>query len=293
MREFEGKVAVVTGAASGIGRALADRFAREGMKVVLADIEEDALEGAVLELKRQERDVIGVLTDVSSLESVEELAQKTIDAYGGVHILCNNAGVSGDLDVLAKPMRVWEHSMKEWEWTFGVNFWGVVHGVKTFLPIMLEQDEEAHIVNTASMAGLMSGPTADIYGTTKHAVVRISEALHLQLAEIDSKVKASVLCPGFVDTNIGTSWRNRPDELWTGGARPSDEELERRRQVRISAQATRTNVITPEQVADQVFEAVRDERFYIITHDNFDDAIRTRMDNILERRNPIAITLGT
>ena len=289
MRDFEGKVAVITGGASGMGKAFAERFAREGVKIVLADVEEEALNATVLELQQAEHDVVGVLADVSSAQAIEELAEKTLDAYGKVHLLFNNAGVGGG----GEGSKLWEHSIQDWDWTFGVNLWGVVYGIKTFLPIMLEQGEEGHVINTASIAGLIGGAGLDIYGATKHAVVRISEALHLQLAEIDSKVKASVLCPGFVDTNIGTSWRNRPDELWTGGARPSDEELERRRQVRISAQATRTNVITPEQVADQVFEAVRDERFYIITHDNFDDAIRTRMDNILERRNPIAITLGT
>ncbi|MDP6606551.1 MAG: SDR family NAD(P)-dependent oxidoreductase [Dehalococcoidia bacterium] len=282
MREFEGKVAVVTGGASGLGRAFAERFAREDMKVVLGDVEEDALETTVLELRQQERDVTGVLCDVSIPESVEELARKALDAYGKVHILFNNAGVGGG----GEGGRVWEHSLEDWQWTFGVNWWGVVHGIRTFLPIMLEQDEEAHVVNTASIAGLVGGSGLDIYGATKHAVVRVSEALHFQLAELDSKVKSSVLCPGFVSTNIRTSWRNRPDELWAEGVRPSAEELERRWAAREAAQAERTNVIEPDNVAQQVFEAVRDEQFYIITHDHFDDGIRMRMENILQRRNP-------
>ena len=281
MREFEGKVAVVTGAASGIGRALADRFAREGMKVVLADIEEDALEGAVLELKRQERDVIGVLTDVSSLESVEELAQKTIDAYGGVHILCNNAGVSGDLDVLAKPMRVWEHSMKEWEWTFGVNFWGVVHGVKTFLPIMLEQDEEGHVVNTSSLAGLLTGASAVVYGTTKHAVTRLSEALDAQLRQQDAKVKASVLCPGLVETRIFASGRNRPDGLWD--ELPSEEE--RAQMAQEGASGAATAGIPPAEVAEMVLEGIKNEQFYILTLDGYEEMLRVRAQNTLEGGN--------
>lgn len=288
MRDFEGKVAVVTGGASGMGRAFAERFAREGVKVVIADVEEEALNATVQEMQQAEHDVIGVLADVSSAQAIEELAEKTLEAYGKVHLLFNNAGVGGG----GEGSKLWEHSIEDWQWTFGVNFWGVVYGIKTFLPIMLEQGEEGHVINTASIAGLIGGAGLDIYGATKHAVVRVSEALHLQLAELDSKVKASVLCPGFVDTNIGTSWRNRPDELWTDGARPSDEELEQRRQARAAVQATRLNVITPEQVADQVFEAVRDEQFYIITHDNFDDAIRTRMDNIMGRRNPVAPTFA-
>jgi NAD(P)-dependent dehydrogenase (short-subunit alcohol dehydrogenase family) len=289
MHDFEGKVAVVTGGASGMGRAFAERFAREGVKVVLADVEEDALNTAVQEMQQAEHDVVGVVADVSSAQAIEELAEKALDAYGKVHLLFNNAGVGGG----GEGAKLWEHSVEDWDWTFGVNFWGVVYGIKTFVPIMLEQGEEGHVINTASIAGLIGGAGLDIYGATKHAVVRVSEALHLQLAELDSPVKASVLCPGFVDTNIGTSWRNRPDELWTDGARPSDEELEQRRVARAAVRATRTNVITPEVVADQVFEAVRDEQFYIITHDNFDDAIRTRMDNILQRRNPIATVLGT
>jgi NAD(P)-dependent dehydrogenase (short-subunit alcohol dehydrogenase family) len=289
MRDFEGKVAVITGGASGMGKAFAERFAREGVKIVLADVEEEALNATVQEMQQAEYDIVGVLADVSSAQAIEELAEKTLETYGKVHLLFNNAGVGGG----GEGSKLWEHSVQDWDWTFGVNLWGVVYGIKTFLPIMLEQGEGGHVINTASIAGLIGGSGLDIYGATKHAVVRVSEALHFQLAELDSPVKASVLCPGFVETNIGTSWRNRPDQLWTDGARPSDEELEQRRQARASVQATRQNVITPQVVADQVFEAVRDEQFYIITHDNFDDAIRTRMDNILARRNPIAPALGT
>ena len=289
MRDFEGKVAVITGGASGMGKAFAERFAREGVKIVIADIEQEALDATVQELQQAEHDVIGVLADVSSPQAIEELAEKTLAAYGKVHLLFNNAGVGGG----DEGTNLWDHSLQDWQWTFGVNFWSVVHGIKTFLPIMLEQGEEGHVINTASIAGLIGSARLDIYGATKFAVVRITEALHFQLADLDSKVKASVLCPGFVETNIGTSWRNRPDELWTGGVRPSDEELERRRQVRITAQAVRTNVITAAQVADQVFAAVRDEQFYILTHDNFDDAIRLRADNILARRNPEAIAPQT
>jgi NAD(P)-dependent dehydrogenase (short-subunit alcohol dehydrogenase family) len=278
MREFEGKVAVVTGAASGIGRAMADRFAAEGMRVVLADIEEPALEAAVAELRQQEREVIGVRADTSSYESVQALAQRTLDEFGGVHIMCNNAGVGGG----GRGEAIWERSLNDWNWTFGVNWWGVVYGIKTFVPIMIEQGEPAAVVNTASVAGLTGG-MMDIYSITKHAVVRASEALHLQLAMRDSPVRAHVLCPGFVATKIAASSRNRPDELWD--ERPSDADLEAAWAEGIERIGELG--ISPSEVADQVFEAVRDEQFYILTHNDFDAAIRTRMENILERRNPV------
>lgn len=278
MQEFEGKVAVVTGAASGIGRAMAERFAAEGMRVVLADIEEPALELAVTELRQQEREVIGVRVDTSSYESVQELAQRTLDEFGGVHIVCNNAGVGGG----GLGEAIWERSLKDWDWTFGVNWWGVVYGIKTFVPIMIEQDEPAAIVNTGSVAGLVGG-MMDVYSITKHAVVRASEALHLQLTLRDSPVHAHVLCPGFVATKIGASSRNRPDALWD--ERPSDADLEA--QWAESIDRIGELGISPSEVADQVLTAIREERFYILTHDDFDEAIRMRMENILERRNPV------
>ncbi len=278
MQDFEGKVAVVTGAASGIGRAMADRFAAEGMKVVLADIEEPALEAAVAELRQQERDVIGVRADTSSYESVQDLAQRTLDEFGGVHILCNNAGVGGG----GLGETIWERSLNDWNWTFGVNWWGVVYGIKTFVPIMIEQDEPAAVVNTGSVAGLTGG-MMDIYSVTKHAVVRASEALHLQLTMRNSPVQAHVLCPGFVATKIGASSRNRPDDLWD--ERPDDAALEA--QWAESIERIGELGIPPSEVADKVLAAIRDEQFYILTHDDFDDSIRTRMENILERRNPV------
>ena len=202
MRDLAGKVAVVTGAASGIGRAMAERFAQEGMKVVLADIEEAALQATVRELKQQERDVIGVVTDVANPEAVDELARQTIDAYGKVHLVCNNAGVFLGM----KPM--WESTLRDWQWILGVNLWGVINGVRTFVPIMLAQDEPGHIVNTASQAGLVTANS--IYSLTKHGVVALSEGLHLQLRQQNAKVGVSVLCPLFVDTRIMEAERNRP-----------------------------------------------------------------------------------
>ena len=175
--------------------------------------------------------------------------------------------------------------MSDWQWTFEVNFWGVVYGIRAFLPIMLAQDEEGHVVNTASIAGLTSGAALPIYGASKHAVVRISEALHYQLAEQNAKVKVSVLCPGGVNTRIALATRNRPDELWDGTtARPTAEELERREQE--WAALTGERGMRPEDVAARVFQAIQDEQFYILTHDQYDGAIRTRMENILGRQNP-------
>jgi NAD(P)-dependent dehydrogenase (short-subunit alcohol dehydrogenase family) len=273
MREFEGRVAVVTGGASGIGRALAERFAREGMKVVVADVEEEALSAAVREMRQAEHQVTGVLTDVSRPESVEELARRALEAYGKVHIVCNNAGVAG-----GSGGPVWEQTLKDWQWLTGVNLWGVVHGVRTFLPIMLRQGEEGHVVNTASVAGLVPG--SGIYGVTKHGVVALSEALYSQLKQAEAKVGVSVLCPGFVRTRIHEAARNRPRELQNEGAAPADPALRAFGAQRILSGSP------PEMVAEKVFQAVREERFWVLPHDDFDEVIRARMESILSRANP-------
>jgi NAD(P)-dependent dehydrogenase (short-subunit alcohol dehydrogenase family) len=286
MRDFEGKVAVVTGGASGIGRALADRFASEGMKVVLADIREDTLTATVNEFKAREFDAIGVIANVSDSDSVDNLARQALDAYGAIHIVCNNAGVVADGDLGAPAdgslgPRMWDQSLDDWRWTFDVNVWGVLHGIRTFVPIMLAQDDEGHIINTASIAGLISGAGPAIYGASKHTVVRISESLHLQLAQIDSKVKTSVLCPSFVQTDLHDSFRTRPAELG-GDADPSAAAVASREVVDGLLRAG-----TPvEEIAELVLTAVQDEQFYILPHEALDIAIRSRMENILERRNP-------
>ena len=274
MKDFKDKVAVITGAASGIGRALADRCVQEGMKAVLADVEAEPLAKAEASLKASGATVLAVQTDVSQVRDVEALAQKTMEAFGAVHLLCNNAGVGTEA-------AVWESTLAEWEWVVGVNLWGVVHGVRVFVPLMLAQDAECHIVNTASTAGLISGPGLGAYKGTKHGVVTLSETLHHELAERGAKVKVSVLCPGIVNTRIMESVRNRPGDLPPTAPRgPASEERWEalRRLVPAGMPAA--------QVADAVFEALRKDRFYILTHPEGKEAVRTRMEDILQERNP-------
>jgi len=279
MREFRDKVAVITGAASGIGRALADRCVQEGMRVVLADIEEQALAEAASGLEADGARVLAVPTDVSLIGDIRALAQKTLDAFGSVHLLFNNAGVVG------VPGSVWENSHADWRWVIGVNLWGVIHGVRVFVPIMLDQGFECHIVNTASVAGLISDSGLGIYKVTKHGVVTLSETLYHELAETQAKVKVSVLCPGFVSTRLTDSDRNRPPGLKSDPTKPSissDNEASWHGFL-LGIQAG-----TPAaQIADFVFRAIREERFYILPHPKWKDRVRTRMEDILEERNPM------
>jgi len=280
VKEFRDRVAVVTGAASGIGRGLAERFAAEGMKVVLADIEEDALRQAEAEFREKGVDVLGIKTDVSKPEEVEKLAQETLDTFGAVHVLCNNAGVVSGFNVL-------DSSLKDWEWVMGVNLWGVIHGVRVFLPTMMQQDTEAHIVNTASLAGVMGG--GGIYGVTKQGVVALTESLFQDLAQAGSKVKVSVLCPGWVNTKIIDADRNRPEELQNAAEPPLDPQREARTEmVRNFLKSGQS----PAEIADKVFEAITEERLYILTHPEMNGIIGTRMENILAHRNPALVTLG-
>ena len=278
MREFEGKVAVVTGAASGIGRGLAERFAAEGMKVVLADVEDEALDVAVRELRQQEYDVLGVRTDVSSAQSVEDLAKRALEAYGKVHILCNNAGVA------AGAPSTWEYTIEDWDWVLGVNLMGVVHGLRSFVPLMLDQDEEGHIVNTASVWGLVSRGGA-LYGVSKFAVVRLTEGLYYDLEARNAKVKCSVLCPGAIATRIAVSARNRPATLREREANPEEEAAEAARREGV-IQRWQEFGMPPNEVAEIVLEAIKEERFYILTHPGVLDGVRLRMEDILEQRNP-------
>ena len=251
MRQFRDRVAVVTGGASGIGRAMAGRFAAEGMRLVLADVEEEPLAAAVADFEAAGSAVLGVVADVSVASDVDTVRDRALDAFGGVHVVCNNAGVGGG-GIVDAPLELWE-------WVIGVNLLGVVHGVHTFLPLLLEQDE-GHLVNTASLAGLGGVAGLGIYCTTKFAVVGLSESLYFELAARNSAVGVSVLCPGFVQTRIGESARNAPASItdWAGSA---------------DAQATRdiANALTaagikPAVVADAVFDAVVDGTFFILPH---------------------------
>ena len=275
MKVFKDRVAVVTGAASGLGRAMALRFAREGMKIVLADVEKEALSRTEKEFKESDYPVLAVRTDVSKGREVEALADKAFKAFGGVHILCNNAGV-------APGGTVWEQSEKDWEWTLGVNVWGVIHGIRVFLPRMLEQNAEGHVVNTASVAGLLSPPGMAMYCVSKHSVVTLTECLHHDLIEFGAKIRASVLCPAFVPTGISDSERNRPDALRDEKVK-SKIDLQREEQLR---HAVKSGRISAEQIADLVFQAIGANKFYILPHQKIKPAIEIRMQDILLERDP-------
>lgn len=278
MKEFNGKVAVVTGGASGIGRAMAERFAAEGMKVVLADVETGVLAQTEAEMKAAGATVVAVPTDVSSASELEALAGRTIDAFGAVHILCNNAGVPP----VVGPS--WELTEADWQWVLGVNLWGVILGIRAFVPIMLKQGSEGHIVNTASIAGLLSAPWAATYDVAKHGVVTLSESLHRELALTGSKVKVSVLCPAWVKTQLMDGERNRPSAL-RDEPRPESASP----QASVMEQAFRQFVAAgtePAGIAEMVLDAIREQRFYILPHPQWKEQVRARMEDILQERNP-------
>ena len=276
MKDFQGKVAVITGGASGLGRAMADRFSREGMSIVLADVEPNALARAEAEMKAAGAKVIGVRTDVSKAAEVDALAQKTLAAFGAVHLVANNAGVA--------PLgNAWENSVADWEWALGVNLWGVIHGVRVFTPILLAQGTEAHIVNTASVSGLISPPGSAMYNVTKHAVVTLTETLYHDLALKDARVGCSVLCPAYVPTGIVDSERNRPALLQNAAQKKTAEQQAREALLR---KAVTSGKLSAADVAQKVYEAVRDQRFYILTHPRIKPSIQWRMEDILQERNP-------
>ena len=281
MKEFQGKVAVITGAASGIGRVLAERCAQEGMIVVLSDVDDQNLIKAEQDLRTGGATVLAVRADVSRAADVEALARATLDAFGAVHLLCNNAGVAG-VGELLRP--IWESTLADWEWVMGVNLWGVIHGVRVFVPIMLKQDTDCHILNTASVAGFGSGAMLGIYTLTKHGVVTLSETLYHALAREGAKVKVSVLCPGPVNTPILESTLRRQRELHKNGAAQGlGGEEEDRMQAFLQAQQ---EGISPDDVAGCTFRAIREEKFYIFTHQGIKQSVRGRMEDILQERNP-------
>lgn len=275
MQDLADRVAVITGAASGIGQSLARRFAREGMKLVLADIEEAALLEVEKELRLGGTPVLAVKTDVSRKASVFALADRAFDAFGRVHIVCNNAGVSGGLG------HIWDIPDQDWEWIMAVNVYGVLHGIQAFVPRMIEHGEEGLILNTSSVVGLTTG-TSSAYGVTKHAVTRMTEGLHYDLRAAGSKLRAALLVPGATATNILYADRNRPQTLLV----PRDEEAQaaliQRRQTR--HEQLQEIGMTPEQLADITVEGIRQDRLYIIADpERTLPEVRLRMESILRK----------
>ena len=273
MKQLKGKVAAVTGAASGLGRSMALAFAAEGMDVALADVDEVSLSSVESEVQALGVRAITLKVDVSDAKQVDGLRDQALGRLGGVHVVCNNAGVS--------PLgAAWEASVADWQWILGVNLWGVIHGVRAFAPHLIAQDE-GHIVNTASVSGLISPPGSAAYNVTKHAVVALSETLHHDLRERNSRVGVSVLCPAYVPTGIVDSERNRPKEL---PASPKSEQTRAREAM--LRKAVTSGKVSADQVAQAVLAAIRDERFYILTHPRIKGAIRARMEDLLNDRAP-------
>ncbi len=281
MDSFAGKVAVVTGAASGIGLALAHRFADEGMKVMLADIEEEPLAAAEAAIRAKGGTAIAVRTNVMAEAEIRRLADTAFATWGNVHVLCSNAGVGGG----AGADGIWNVPREDWDWVLGVNFSGVLHGVRHFVPRMLAAGEPGHIVNTASVAGLVTA-TAGPYTVSKHGVVALSEMLYKDLKARASKLSASVLCPGWVDTNIMESVRNRPEEL-TPNALAQPAPTPRMQMIRKAVRELVRNGFPPAEVAGLVFDAIKNDTFYVVAvQPDINDAIALRLEDIRLRRNP-------
>ena len=281
MFEFPARVAVITGAASGFGQAFAQRAAAFRMKLVLADVNPEALAQTVDALRAAGADAIGVPTDVSNAAQVEALAQAALDAFGKVHLLFNNAGVgSGGF--------LWESSANDWAWVFGVNVMGVAHGVRAFAPLMLAQNEPAHIVNTASVAGLLSPPAMGVYNASKHAVVSLTETLYhdLQLAQAgrdaNARVGCSLLCPAFAPTGIADAERVRPADLRNEDG-PTRSQIAAGKQLQ---RAVRAGKLSAAEVAALTFDAVAARRFYIITHPAIMATVKLRHEDIEQLRDP-------
>lgn len=278
MDQFEGRTAVVTGAASGIGRALAERFAAEKMRVVLADVEAAPLREVEDALLERGADVLAVEMDVRKPESVEDLRRRAVEAYGNIHVLCNNAGVAtGGL--------MWELSTADWEWTLGVNLWGVINGIRAFLPGMLAHGEGGHIVNTSSIAGVVGGPFQAAYVVSKFGIIGASEALFYELRELNASVGVSVVCPGFVNTRIIDAVRNFPAEFGPRPPMAPDDASEALRQMMAAA-------MSPAEVADATFEAIRARQFWVLTHREFDVGLRQHAEAMLARGNPPILGMG-
>ena len=276
MKQLSGRVAVITGGASGIGKGMAEAFAARGMKLVIADIEDSALAPAVAGLKAGGAEVIGVRCDVTNPKSVDDLAQRALTQYGAVHVVCNNAGVAGAANMGA----LWELPLADWEWVLGVNTWGVIHGMRAFMPILAQQPE-AHVVNTASLAGTMA--SGGIYGVSKHACVAISEALYRECQLRAPNVGVSVLCPGWVNTRILESERNRPETPRPAPtAAPSSEFGAAREAVAALLKAG----LDPRRVGEIVADAMLSGTFYVYTHPHWNYMMKARFDAVLAGTPP-------
>ncbi|MFZ6721036.1 SDR family oxidoreductase [Undibacterium sp. Ji49W] len=279
MKVFKDRVAVITGGASGFGREFAIIGARLGMKLVLADVQQDALDKTRAELEAQGAQVLAMRCDVRHAEEVQALADATMEKFGAVHLVFNNAGVgSGGL--------IWENTQADWDWVIGVNLWGVIHGVRIFTNLMLECAKkdpqfEGHIVNTASMAGLLNAPTMGVYNVSKHAVVSLSESLYQDLKLVEAPIGASVLCPYFVPTGISQSHRNRPEDV--PGSAPTASQ---RAAQAMSDKAVNSGKVTAEEVAENTFKAIADEQFYIFSHPGALGNVQERMEDIVLQCNP-------
>ncbi len=281
--DFKGKTAVLTGAGSGFGLECARIGAKLGMNLVLVDVQQDALDQASAELKAevnaQGAEVLSFKLDVSSAEQMEAMGRAVFERLGAPHFVFNNAGVgSGGL--------IWENSVKDWEWVLGVNVMGVVHGVRIFTPMMLaaaakDPTWQGHIVNTASMAGLLNPPNMGVYNVSKHAVVALSETLYQDLALVTDQIGASVLCPFFVATGISQSHRNRPAEL--ASSKPTKSQLI---QQAMTGKAVGAGKVTAADVAQRVFEAIASNQFYIYSHPKAIQSVQTRLEDIMLARNP-------
>ncbi|MEM6999707.1 MAG: SDR family NAD(P)-dependent oxidoreductase [Pseudomonadota bacterium] len=279
MQDFAGKVAVITGAASGIGKALTEKCIAEGMHVVMADIEQAVLEEVAADLQATTNNqVVPVLANVAVEAELSKVLDEAVGQLGGVHLLFNNAGVGGGGNA-------WTATQKDWDWVLGVNLWSVIYGLLVFVPQMLKQNEPCHIVNTASVAGLIGGSTNALYSVTKHGVVALTENLSVDLQAEGAQIGCSVLCPGFVNTNIFNSGRNRPAEL-TNEEPPPAPTAEDEERFAMFQEILRQGMQPPE-IADIVFDAIRADRLYILTHEHFAEMIRTRADNIVNGTNPV------
>ena len=274
MRDFSNGTAVVTGAASGMGFAFAERFAAEGMNVVLADVEANALQAAVLRLEQQERSVVGIEVDTRNRESIVSLRDQAIDRFGNIHVLCNNAGVTSSEDGWAHSL--WEIPDSTWDWVLGV-----LYGIQTFLPHMIEHGEAGHVVNTSSVGGIVAGSGA--YSVSKHGVLSISEGLYLSLRSIDANVSASVLCPGLVNTNLINAERNRPEQFG-GPTVPAESDP--------TSSMGWQSAMDPSVVADRVWESIVNDTFYILPHPGWDEIVKDRVDRILSRGAPVELDLA-